>query len=146
MGRHSVLCGILAMVVGAAAEPLPQHRLPVPDRYEFPAKVKVLDVYGIGRFDFNQDGMPEQIVIDSGFGTGGPIWHIRSLNGIALSGELFGSVTLLEPKNGYYQLLVESKVGHSERTYSLYVMQDEKYVRTRQEVHHYDSNTVEVTR
>ena len=40
-----------------------------------------IDVYETGRIDLDGDGIPEQLVITSGGGTGGPIWYIARLSG-----------------------------------------------------------------
>jgi len=75
-----MICGLLLAcgMLGAAENQIPQHRMPPSDGFVFPAKDKELDVYAIGRYDFDGDGTMEQIVIDSGGGTGGPLWHIVS--------------------------------------------------------------------
>ena len=141
-----MICTILLAcgMFGAAGNQIPQHRMSLPDGFVFPAKDKELDVYATGRYDFDGDGQMEQIVIDSGGGTGGPIWHIRRLNGVELSDDIQGSVWLAKKKNGFHQLIVESQCGWSERNFLLYEFDGEKYVCIRHERHDYAKKQVNV--
>jgi len=139
-----MICGLLLTcgMLGATENQIPQHRIPPPDGFVFPAKDKELDVYTIGRYDFDGDGIMEQIVIDSGGGTGSPIWHIRRLNGVDLSGDIQGRAWLAKTHNGFPQLIVESQCGCEERHFYLYQFDGEKYACIRHERHDYKENRV----
>lgn len=141
-----MICGLLLAfgMLGAAEDQISQHRMTSPDGFVFPVKDKELDVYAVGRYDFDGDGTMEQIVIDSGGGTGGPIWHIRRLNGVELSDEIQGSVWLAKKTNGFPQLIVESQCGWSERNFYLYKFDGKKYVCIRHELHDYEKKQVNV--
>ena len=72
------MSALAALLTGCAtnnANVIPQHRLPVADNFEFPQSDRELDVLKTGRIDLDGDGQPEQIVVDSAGGTGGPVWR-----------------------------------------------------------------------
>lgn len=114
--------------------------MPTQDGFVFPVKDKELDVYAIGRYDFDGDGTMEQIVINSGGETGVPIWHIRRLNGVDFSGDIQGCAWLAKKQNDFSPLIVESQCGCEERHFYLYQFDGEKYVCIRHERHNYKEN------
>ena len=79
-----------------------------------------IDIYETGRYDFDRDGIPEQIVITSGGGSGGPIWYIARLNGEKLSSEIQGSLYIMKTKFMFPDLLVTRNCGANERHLELY--------------------------
>ena len=127
-----------------AGDKIPAMRLPVSDGFKFPDVQQEVDVYEVGRFDFDRDGSPEQIVITSGGGSGGAIWYIARLNGEKISGEIQGSLTVLKSKPGFPDLRIESKCGASERIFELYCFDGLKYKCIRREIHNYSKNSVKI--
>ena len=120
-----------------AGDKIPANRLPVPDGFKFPEIQQEVDVYEVGRFDFDHDGTPEQIVITSGGGSGGAIWYIARLNGEKISPEIQGSLAVLKSKQGFPDLRVESKCGATERIIELYRFDGSRYNCVRREIHNY---------
>lgn len=127
-----------------AGDKIPANRLSVPDGFKFPEVQQEVDVYEVGRFDFDCDGLSEQIVITSGGGSGEAIWYIVRLNGEKISGEIQGSLAVLKSKNGFRDLRVESKCGASERIFELYRFDELKYKCIRREIHNYLNNSVKI--
>ena len=146
MKKIALLMSLAAFSLFAGENEIPQHRLPTPDRFEFPAAEREIDVYAIGRYDFDGDGNCEQIVITSGGGSGGPIWYIARLNGEKLSEEIQGVPAVLKSKSptGFPDLRVERKCGANERHIELYRFDGEKYECVRREVHDYGLKTVKI--
>ena len=127
-------------IIPAAVAEMPKTT----DEFVMPKIIKNIDVYQMGRFDFNDDNRKEQIVIDSGGGSGGPIWHIRRLNGIKISEDLFGSLSIAEKRNGYYQLVVISSCGWNIKNYYFYRYVSDKYICYRHEIHDLTKKTIVV--
>ena len=127
-----------------AGDKIPAKRLPVSDGFKFPEIQQEMDVYEVGRFDFDHDGTPEQIVITSGGGSGGAIWYIARLNGEKISGEIQGSLAVLKSKQGFPDLRVESKCGATERIFELYRYDGRQYKCVRRENHNYLNNSVKI--
>lgn len=146
MKRIALLMSLAALYLFAGENEIPQHRLPTPDRFEFPATEREIDVYAIGRYDFDGNGICEQIVITSGGGSGGPIWYIARLNGEKLSEEIQGYPTVLKSRSsaGFPDLRVEHKCGARERHIELYRFDGEKYECVRREIHDYGCKTVKI--
>lgn len=86
-----------------------------------------IDVYETGRIDLNGDGSPEQLVITSGYGTGGPIWYLARLSGEKLSEEMQGRLWIVPGKSQYPDLLVRRRCGWEEYHTSLLRYDGEKY-------------------
>ncbi len=124
----------------------PALRMPVPDGYKFPEKIRRMDPYKDARFDLNGDGNAEQFTLTGG-GSGGESFYIHGPTGWKLA-ELFGSVWIAEKKNGYYQLIVETRCGWSPRYFRLYRYEPKNYEYEciREEEHHYDTLTVKITK
>lgn len=135
-----------ATIEGYAGEDIPAYRLPVPDKFKFPAEQQNLDVYKVGRFDFDRDGVPEQIIITSGGGSSGPIWYIARLNGEKISDEIQGDLAILKSRNGFPDLRVEHKCGADERYFELYRYNGSQYVCIRKEIHNYKSEEVKIVK
>ena len=127
----------LTGVTLSAEDKIPEKRLPVSDGFKFPETQQEVDVYEVGRFDFDNDGPPEQIEITSGGGSGGAIWYIARLNGEKISGEIQGSLAVLKSKQGFPDLRVESKCGATERIFELYRYDGLLYKCVRREIHNY---------
>lgn len=127
-----------------AGDRIPAMRLPVSDGFKFPDVQQEVDVYEVGRFDFDRDGSPEQIVITSGGGSGGAIWYIARLNGEKISGEIQGSLTVLKSEQGFPDLCIESECGASEQIYELYRFHGGQYKCVRREIHNYSKNSVKI--
>lgn len=146
MKRIALLMSLAAFFLFAGENEIPQHRLLTPDRFEFPATEREIDVYAIGRYDFDGDGNCEQIVITSGGGSGGPIWHIARLNGEKLSEDIQGFPAVLKSKSptGFPDLRVEHKCGANERHFELYRFEGERYGCVRREIHDYGQKTVKI--
>ena len=146
MKKIALVMSFAVLPLFACENKIPQHRLPTPDRFEFPAAEREIDVYAIGRYDFDGDGTCEQIVITSGGGSGGPIWYVARLNGERLSGEIQGFPLVLKSKSltGFPDLRVERKCGVNERHFELYRFDGEKYECVRREIHDYRLKTVKV--
>ena len=90
-----------------------------------------IDVYETGRIDLDGDGIPEQLVITSGGGTGGPIWYIARLSGEELSEEVLGRLWIVLGKSEYPDLLVRRRCG-GEEYHTLRLRYDgERYVLVR---------------
>lgn len=123
---------------------IPSHRLPVEDGFRFPQADCELDVMTVGRIDLNGDGTMEQIVVDSGGGTGGPSWHIRLLNGFEISPTMSGMAQLAYRQGTYPDILTEYKIGCNERHFCLYRFNGEEYQCIRHEVHDYELDKVTV--
>lgn len=73
-----------------------------------------IEVYETGRIDLDGDGIPEQLVITSGGGTGGPIWYLARLNGERISDEVQGRLWIVPGKTRHPDLLVRSRCGGGE--------------------------------
>lgn len=146
MKKIALLMSFAAFSLFAGENEIPQHRLPTPDRFEFPATEREIDVYMIGRYDFDGDGTCEQIIITSGCGSGGPVWYIARLNGEKLSEEIQGFPAMLKSKapTGFPDLRVERKCGADERHFELYRFNGEKYECIRREIHDYGRRTVRI--
>ena len=84
-----------------------------------PQEPREIDVYETGRLDLDGDGMPEQLVITSGGGTGGPVWYIARLSGEKLSEEMQGRLWIGPGKTRYPDLLVRYRCGGQEYHTSL---------------------------
>ncbi len=146
MKKIALLMSFATFSLFAGENKIPQHRLPTSDRFEFPATEREIDVYAIGRYDFDSDGTCEQVVITSGSGSGGPVWYIARLNGEKLSEELQGFPAVLKSKSptGFPDLRVERKCGANERHFELYRFDGEKYECIRREIHDYRHKTVKI--
>ena len=105
---------------------------------------QAVDVYEVGRFDFDRAGAPEQIVITSGGGSGGAIWYIARLNGEKISGEIQGKLAVLKSKQGFPDLRIERKCGATERIFALYRYDGLLYKCIRREIHNYSNNSVKI--
>lgn len=103
-----------------------------------------VDVYEVGRFDFDNDGSPEQIVITSGGGSGGAIWYIARLNGEKISEEIQGNLSVLKSKQGFPDLRIERKCGATERIFELYRYAGLQYKCVHREIHNYLNNSVKI--
>ena len=88
-----------------------------------------IDIYETGRHDFDRDGIPEQIVITSGGGSGGPIWYIARLNGEKLSREIQGRLYVLNTKSGFPDLLIRQNCGADKKYFELYRFDTDSYKR-----------------
>jgi len=86
-----------------------------------------IDVYETGRFDLNDDGIPGQLVITSGGGTGGPVWYLARLSGERLSEEMQGKLWIVPGKSKYPDLLVRCRCGGKEYRTSLLRYDGERY-------------------
>ena len=86
-----------------------------------------IDAYETGRIDLNGDGIPEQLVITSGGGTGGPIWYIARLSGEKLFEEMQGRLWIVPGKSEYPDLLVCRRCGGEEYHTSLLRYGGERY-------------------
>ena len=142
--RYFSLMACLLTITLSAEDKIPAKRLPVSDGFKFPEIQQEVDVYEVGRFDFDHDGTPEQIVITSGGGSGGAIWYIARLNGERISGEIQGSLAMLKSKQGFPDLRVESKCGATERIFELYRYDGLLYKCVRREIHNYLNNSVKI--
>lgn len=140
MRKLALVMSFTALSLFAGENEIPEHRLPTPDRFEFPVTEREIDVYASGRYDLDGDGTYEQIVITSGGGSGGPIWYLARLNGERLSDEIQGCLTVLKSKSpsGFPDLRVERRCGAAERHFELYRFDGEKYECVRHEVHDYE--------
>lgn len=127
-----------------AGDKIPAKRLPVPDGFNFPEIQQEVDVYEVGRLDFDRDGSPEQIVITSGGGSGGAIWYIARLNGEKISEEIQGNLAVLKSKQGFPDLRIERKCGATERIFELYRYDGLQYKCVRREIHNYLNNSVKI--
>ena len=134
----------LTGVTLSAEDKISEKRLPVSDGFKFPEIRQNVDVYEVGRFDFDHDGSPEQIVITSGGGSGGAIWYIARLNGEKISGEIQGSLAVLKSKQGFPDLRIERKCGATERIFELYRYDGLQYKCVRREIHNYLNNSVKI--
>ena len=94
-----------------------------------PEKPREIDVYETGRTDLNGDGIPEQIVITSGGGSGGPVWYLARLSGEELSEEMQGRLWIAPGKTGYPDLIVRQRCGREEYRTSYLRYDGEKYRR-----------------
>jgi len=142
--RYFSLMACLLTITLSAGDKFSENRLPVSDGFKFPEIRQDVDVYEVGRFDFDNDGSPEQIVITSGGGSGGAIWYIARLNGEKISGEIQGSLAVLKSKQGFPDLRVESKCGATERIFELYRYNGLQYKCVRREIHNYLNNSVKI--
>ncbi len=115
-----------------------------PDPFSFSGVRQEVEVYDVGRLDLDGDGRPEQIVITSGGGTGGPIWYLARLNGERLSGEIQGSLSLLKSPPGFPDLRVERKCCWAERQIEWYRFNGRRYDWVRREIHKVPDGTVKV--
>ena len=86
-----------------------------------------IDIYETGRIELNGNGIPEQLVITSGGGTGGPVWYIARLSGDKLSDEIQGRLWIVPRKSEYPDLLVRHKCGWDEYHTSILRYNGEKY-------------------
>ena len=91
-----------------------------------------IDAYETGRIDLDRDGIPEQLVITSGGGTGGPVWYLARLSGEKLSEEMQGRLWLLPGQTAYPDLLVRYRCGGEEYHTSILRYNGEKYQCTNQ--------------
>ena len=146
MKRIALVMSFAVLALSAGENEIPQHRLPTPDRFEFPAAEREIDVYAVGRYDLDGDGICEQIVITSGGGSGGPVWYVARLNGEKLSDEIQGYPSVLKSKSasGFPDLRVERQCGADERHFELYRFDGEKYECIRREIHDYRHKTVKI--
>ena len=142
--RYFSLMACLLTITLSAEDKIPAKRLPVSDGFKFPEIQQEVDVYEVGRFDFDHDGTPEQIVITSGGGSGGAIWYIARLNGEKISEEIQGSLAVLKSNQGFPDLRVESKCGATERIFKLYRYDGRQYKCVRRENHNYLNNSVKI--
>lgn len=90
-------------------------------------KWQEIDVYETGRYDFDRDGTPEQIVITSGGGSGGPIWYIARLSGEKLTGEIQGRLFVLKSKSDFKELRIEHRCCAEEQITELYRFYEDRY-------------------
>ena len=86
-----------------------------------------IDVYENGRLDLNGDRIPEQLVITSGGGTGGPVWYLARLSGEKFSEEMQGRLWIVPGKSEYPDLLVRCRCGGKEYRTSLLRYDGERY-------------------
>ena len=87
-----------------------------------------IDAYETGRIDLDRDGIPEQLVITSGGGTGGPIWYLARLSGEKLSDEVQGRLWIVPGKSEYPDLLVRRRCGGEEYHTSHLRYDGERYI------------------
>ena len=134
----------LTGVTLSAEDKIPEKRLPVSDGFKFPETQQEVDVYEVGRFDFDNDGSPEQIVITFGGGSGGAIWYIARLNEEKISEEIQGTLAVLKSKQGFPDLRIERKCGATERILELYRYAGLQYKCVHREIHNYLNNSVKI--
>ena len=142
--RYFSLMACLLTITLSAGDKFFENRLPVSDGFKFSEIQQEVDVYEVGRFDFDRDGAPEQIVITSGGGSGGAIWYIARLNGEKISGEIQGKLAVLKSKQGFPDLRIERKCGATERIFELYRYDGLLYKCVRREIHNYLNNSVKI--
>ena len=142
--RYFSLMACLLTITLSAEDKFSENRLPVSDGFKFSEIQQEVDVYEVGRFDFDHDGTPEQIVITSGGGSGGAIWYIARLNGEKISPEIQGSLAVLKSKQGFPDLRIERKCGATERIFELYRYDGLLYKCIRREIHNYSNNSVKI--
>ena len=142
--RYFSLMACLLTITLSAGDKFPENRLPVSDGFKFSEIQQEVDVYEVGRFDFDRAGAPEQIVITSGGGSGGAIWYIARLNGEKISGEIQGKLAVLKSKQGFPDLRIERKCGATERIFALYRYDGLLYKCIRREIHNYSNNSVKI--
>ena len=142
--RYFSLMACLLTITLSAGDKFFENRLPVSDGFKFSEIQQEVDVYEVGRFDFDRDGAPEQIVITSGGGSGGAIWYIARLNEEKISGEIQGKLAVLKSKQGFPDLRIERKCGATERIFALYRYDGLLYKCVRREIHNYLNNSVKI--
>ena len=142
--RYFSLMACLLTITLSAGDKFFENRLPVSDGFKFSEIQQEVDVYEVGRFDFDRDGAPEQIVITSGGGSGGAIWYIARLNGEKISGEIQGKLAVLKSKQGFPDLRIERKCGATERIFALYRYDGLQYKCVHREIHNYLNNSVKI--